>query len=458
MAGSPCVSFFFRQQLPLFKEIVVPRKYVSNTLAKSLKFGGLAAASPLQATFTLSFQAGSANESRMCNGNMYVFQKAVSEDPRVQGVIAKTGALISCHAGRETSNFTVQCRPEDASTVAAVLADCIQKPPNAEAVARVAQAALDGFYDEEMDPLVRTKNHLHDQCYQMHPLGNTPSGTTDGLRNVTGESVAEFVSDNLTSARAALTVVSEDPEALGKLIAKEFEVLAEGEAQQPQYNRYIGGQQTENNEWYPYTHRSIAFRTNGWAGEDNLKLSLLQHMWGKWSKNDGIATASRPGRVAAVSYDQHAFIGLDSFNYRYRSTGLVGVTMKEKPNKSNWDRGDGYGQREIVKTLTSTTHLLNNEELDTAKSQFKTDVLRRRDNPVSCTQDMGEQLLNIDAYAYADMNAMFQAVNDVTVDNIMDTCENFLHYADHAISAVGCHSKPNDYGQWMRHETRFWRM
>lgn len=239
------------------------------------------------------------------------------------------------------------------------------------------------------------------------------------LNNITDAHIQDFIRSTFHPNRIVLVGTGGvDHEHLVKIAADTYRDAPHAAAAAKTPSHYVGGADLRIVGTHE-THVALAFQgASLGAGKDFFATSVLQHILGG-SRNyfrEGVGrSASRLAR--ALEKNTGAIDELESFNYSYSDSGIVGVSGVAH---------SGHGAK-LLNVLTSTLSGVKNvekEEVDRARNQFKATVLQNIERRLPLLEFVGTSVLATGKAVTPE--DFVKNVDNVTVDDIRNAAKKIL--------------------------------
>ncbi|KAJ6544141.1 Metalloenzyme, LuxS/M16 peptidase-like protein [Mycena capillaripes] len=395
------------------------------------------------ATVGVWIDAGSRAETDATNGTAHFLEHMAFKGTgkRTQHAleleVENIGAHLNAYTSREQTVYYAKSFRKDVPTAVDIISDILQnsKLENA-AIERERDVILreQQEVDKQMEEVVF--DHLHSIAFQHQPLGRTILGPKANILSIKRDDLDAYIKTNYTADRMVLVGAGGvDHAELVKLAEKHFSSLPVSPkpirfgAAAHSKPAFVGSEVRLRDDELGAAHIAIAVEGVGWSSPDYFPMMVLQSIFGNWDRSLGSAPhlSSKLSEIVSSHSLANSFM---SFSTSYADTGLWGIYLVSE-NLMNLDDLSHFTLREWTRMSIDP----KNVEVERAKSQLKAGLLLGLDGTTAIAEDIGRQLVTTGRR----MSPMQieQAVDAVTLEDVIRCARKYLWDKDIAIAAVG---------------------
>jgi len=402
-----------------------PATLRTSALPNGLRIATLSSNSPV-ASVGIFVDSGSRYETSRNAGASHFLQKFITSETlqidsalRLTRTIEGMNANYQASAGREQIYYGGELPAENANDFAAVLFDVVSPVINEYEVIDKRHTVEREVHEIEANPKLLINELVHQEAYRNHGLGQSLHAPLFNLHNITDHHLREFFNGTFQPNRMVLVGTGGvEHEHLVKVAADTFTGIRDFPVMPKEASPYLGGSDLRIAGSHE-THLALAFQGASLnSGKDFFATSVLQHLLGggRVYFKEGVGrSASRLNR--ALESNRSYIDELESFNYSYSDSGLIGVTGIAHPGHAG----------ELLKVVTSTLSGLKNVEkadVDRARQQFKASVLQNVDRRLPLLEFVGTNVLATGKAVTPE--DFVKNVDNVTVDDIRNAAKKIL--------------------------------
>ncbi|KAF7301050.1 hypothetical protein MIND_00668900 [Mycena indigotica] len=395
------------------------------------------------ATVGVWIDAGSRAETDATNGTAHFLEHMAFKGTgkRTQhGLeleVENIGAHLNAYTSREQTVYYAKSFRKDVPVAVDIISDILQNSKlEAGAIERERDVILreQQEVDKQMEEVVF--DHLHSVAFQRQPLGRTILGPKANILSIKRDDLDAYIKTNYAADRMVLVGAGGvDHGELVKLAEKHFSGLPTsptpirlGTSSQPKPS-FVGSEVRLRDDELGLAHIAIAVEGVGWSSPDYFPMMVLQSIFGNWDRSLGSAPhlSSRLSSIISSNNLANSFM---SFSTSYSDTGLWGIYLVSE-NLMNLDDLSHFTLREWARMSISPTSV----EVERAKSQLKAGLLLGLDGTTAIAEDIGRQIVTTGRRMSPQQTE--QAVDAVTVDDIIRVAKKYLWDKDIAMAAIG---------------------
>ncbi|KAJ7911037.1 Metalloenzyme, LuxS/M16 peptidase-like protein [Mycena leptocephala] len=395
------------------------------------------------ATVGVWIDAGSRAETDATNGTAHFLEHMAFKGTgkrnqhALELEVENIGAHLNAYTSREQTVYYAKSFRKDVPTAVDIISDILQnsKLENA-AIERERDVILreQQEVDKQMEEVVF--DHLHSVAFQRQPLGRTILGPKANILSIKRDDLDAYIKTNYTADRMVLVGAGGvDHAELVKLAEKHFSSLPVspnpirlgGSAHSK--HSFVGSEVRLRDDELGAAHIAIAVEGVGWSSPDYFPMMVLQSIFGNWDRSLGSAPhlSSQLSHIISSNNLANSFM---SFSTSYADTGLWGIYLVSE-NFMNLDDLTHFTLREWTRMSMDPKHV----EVERAKSQLKAGLLLGLDGTTAIAEDIGRQLVTTGRRMSP--LQIEQAVDAVTLDDVVRVAKKYLWDKDVAIAAVG---------------------
>ncbi|CAK5275878.1 unnamed protein product [Mycena citricolor] len=351
--------------------------------------------------------------------------------------VENIGAHLNAYTSREQTVYYAKSFRKDVPAAVDIISDILQNSKlEASAIERERDVILreQQEVDKQLEEVVF--DHLHSVAFQHQPLGRTILGPKANILSLKQDDLSSYIKTNYTADRMVLVGAGGvDHAELVKLAEQHFSSLPVslnpirlgGSAHAK--NNFVGSEVRLRDDELGAAHIAIAVEGVGWSSPDYFPMMVLQSIFGNWDRSLGSAShlSSRLSHAISSNNLANSFM---SFSTSYADTGLWGIYLVSE-NFMNLDDLTHVTLREWARMSISPTSV----EVERAKSQLKAGLLLGLDGSTAIAEDIGRQLVTSGRRMSPQQTE--QAVDAVSVDDVMRVAKKYLWDKDFALAAVG---------------------
>lgn len=436
------------------------------------------------ATVGLWLDVGTKNETRQSNGILHVLNEAnfqgTSTHPdrkALAAAIDDIGGHLMTKVGREHSYVAVKVARENVQKAVGILTDVVRNNNYTDATVSEAKVLAEKRRqqsDELVDDLVM--DNLHICAYdatQDGGLGLSVNGSEAGIANVTPATLREFKAKQITGPRMSLIGAGAVKHSELEQYAQQFlgDMDATNNKSLP-CTRYVGGDYRLWNLRMKTAHLAFAFETMGAASGDVLALELATHIFGNFHRSQHelgnhaihrtmkVFSSMDFGTPTNTPMPEQGIESVTSFYEKYEDSGLAGMVINCRP----WQTGPGwagnlqdYLQYTMLEWARLAQKMVQEQELDQAKVNMKSQLLFNQDGSTNSFEDIGKQ---VQLYGRrVPLEELFARVDDITPTNTWEVLQHYYYARRPVVSMYGYIYLIPDYcsiGNWWTSRTGGW--
>ncbi|KAJ7131633.1 Metalloenzyme, LuxS/M16 peptidase-like protein [Mycena crocata] len=395
------------------------------------------------ATVGVWIDAGSRAETDATNGTAHFLEHMAFKGTgrRTQHAleleVENIGAHLNAYTSREQTVYYAKSFRKDVPTAVDIISDILQNSKlETSAIERERDVILreQQEVDKQLEEVVF--DHLHSVAFQHQPLGRTILGPKANILSIKRDDLASYIKTNYTADRMVLVGSGGvDHAELVKLAEKHFSSLPVspkpirlGSIAHPKPT-FVGSEVRLRDDELGAAHIAIAVEGVGWSSPDYFPMMVLQSVFGNWDRSLGSAPhlSSRLSHIIGSNSLANSFM---SFSTSYADTGLWGIYLVSE-NFMNLDDLTHFTLREWTRMSIAPTEV----EVERAKSQLKAGLLLGLDGTTAIAEDIGRQLVT--SGRRMSPQQIEQAVDAVSVEDIIRVAKKYLWDKDFALAAVG---------------------
>nr|CCA17860.1 mitochondrialprocessing peptidase subunit beta puta [Albugo laibachii Nc14] len=395
------------------------------------------------ATINISINAG----TRYANGaTALLFERMLltgtkkRSHEQLEKKIIELGGRLSTHTDRERTVLSAHVHKKDVNAAMQILGEVLQPTgwnsaaltAEAQALAEHIRVTRSGFSKSLVF------DHLHQTAFMDSDLGNSLVGKDTDVFKVTLDDLESYHSANITADRVVVAGAGAiDHSELVQLAEKALGMLPAAKTSlDHKPSLFVGSDVRIKNDYIPLAHVAIAFEAFDWTSKHYFPTKLMQVLIGKWDRC-GSAGLNASSKLAQAVAEQDLARSFATFNLNYSDTGLFGVYAIADQYKTNdlmW-----Y----VMESLVRLVHRTTDEEVESAKSQLKANLLLNLDNTSEISDDIGRQMLAFGKrLSLAETLSQIDAVDAASV---RATADEIINDKEHALSAIGSIHELPDY-------------
>ncbi|KAJ7367591.1 Metalloenzyme, LuxS/M16 peptidase-like protein [Mycena albidolilacea] len=395
------------------------------------------------ATVGVWIDAGSRAETDATNGTAHFLEHMAFKGTgkRTQHAleleVENIGAHLNAYTSREQTVYYAKSFRKDVPAAVDIISDILQNSKlENSAIERERDVILreQQEVDKQLEEVVF--DHLHSVAFQQQPLGRTILGPKANILSIKRDDLDAYIKTNYTADRMVLVGAGGvDHGELVKLAEKHFSSLPVssnpirfGAASQDKPS-FVGSEVRLRDDELGAAHIAIAVEGVGWSSPDYFPMMVLQSVFGNWDRSLGSAPhlSSKLSDIIASNGLANSFM---SFSTSYADTGLWGIYLVSE-NFMNLDDLTHFTLREWTRMSIEPTSV----EVERAKSQLKAGLLLGLDGTTAIAEDIGRQLVTTGRRMSP--LQIEQAVDAVSVEDIIRVAKKYLWDKDFAMAAVG---------------------
>jgi len=367
--------------------------------------------------------------------------------------VENIGGHLNAYTSREQTVFYTKVFKNDVPQGLNILADIIQ---NSE-ISRQNIENERGVILREMEEVNSqieevVFDRLHETAFRENALGRTILGPVENIQKLTQEDIKEYIASHYTAGR--MVIAGSGPIEHEELVSLAQELFGDLPSEpsngiQPYKEpaRFTGSEIQIREDFYDLAHVAYAFPTCGWTDPDSMPLMVMQAMLGQWEKGSaaGAGKNSMSQLVANLSKMDIATSCM-SFHTQYSDTGLFGVYTKSHPY------GLEHTTYDVTQEITRFCYEVDEERLEAARNQLKTNVLHQLDGTTSTCEEIGRQMLTYGRRIHP--SEMLARIDSVDVNAVKAAANRFFYDRDFARCSIGPIYELPDYN-WTRRRT-YW--
>uniref|UniRef100_A0A183BP07 Cytochrome b-c1 complex subunit 2, mitochondrial n=1 Tax=Globodera pallida TaxID=36090 RepID=A0A183BP07_GLOPA len=429
------------------------------------------------ATIGVWLNAGSRSESVANSGVSALFEGLVHKGSKkrnslqLQTELAKLGAHLRSFTSREHSAFFVECLKSDTDKVVELLADAVLNV-NTEAskIEEQRAVALDRLEKAEKGNIRGSVfDNLHATAFQGTPLGLSPLGTTNSLKEMTKETVTNFVDDILKASGMVLTAVGGvDHEKISKLAEQHFGHLGNSYARKvlphvaPMNHtghenihtrgyRFSGGEFHYRDDYYPAMYGAVAVEGIGRGHLDYVAMLVANSCVGKWDRSFA-ASFNAPSPVIQNVASNDDLLAFENFNISYDITGLFGFYIVMKGED---DDLSGSATRAVLRAYKHLAMGITEEEVDGAKNALKTNLFLGLEDNSQLANHIALEVLS--SGKITPLHELERRIHFVNAGAVKEAVSRHVYDRDIAVAAIGRIEAFTPYFE-LRYAMSWWRL
>jgi predicted Zn-dependent peptidase len=247
-----------------------------DTLANGVRVLTIAMPHLASASVSVFVRAGSAHETRRCNGISHVVEHMVFKGTRerdrrrINLEAERLGAEVNAHTDKDHTAFHMSGLAPHAAHYVRMLGDLVQNAtfPGDE-FERERQVLLAEYTEDEDDALSLAFKLFDRACFGLHPFGQPVIGTRRNIEQFTREQLAEHVQRLYTGTNVIVAAAGplDGPEIVAA--AREaFGALPAGEPNRVPPPEYAGGLASRHVSGTGQAHLVLGFPIARLAGDD----------------------------------------------------------------------------------------------------------------------------------------------------------------------------------------------
>ncbi|GMG37462.1 unnamed protein product [Ambrosiozyma monospora] len=353
--------------------------------------------------------------------------------------VENCGSHLNAYTSRENTVYYAKSLKDDIPRAVDILSDILTRS-KLEKMAIEKERPVIIRESEEVDKMYDEVifDRLHEVVFKGQPLGRTILGPLDNIRSITQADLKNYIKTNYKGDRMVLVGTgSVDHEELVSLAEKSFGHVPISENPVPlgapkgSLPVFYGDEVKITDESLPNTYMALCVEGCSWSSPDYFKALVVQAIVGNWDRATNNSATPLAKSVTKTLNGEPQCNSYMSFSTSYSDTGLWGIYVvidKEADCKGVVDsilkewgrlrRGD-----------------INDEEIETAKSQLKGSLLMSLDGTTAIAEDIGRQLVTTGRRLSPD--DIFNIVNNITKADVIDWCDRYLNKKPIGMAALG---------------------
>ncbi|KAJ7638191.1 Metalloenzyme, LuxS/M16 peptidase-like protein [Roridomyces roridus] len=395
------------------------------------------------ATVGVWIDAGSRAETDATNGTAHFLEHMAFKGTgrrsqhALELEVENIGAHLNAYTSREQTVYYAKSFRKDVPAAVDIISDILQNSKlEPAAIERERDVILreQQEVDKQLEEVVF--DHLHSVAFQHQPLGRTILGPKANILSIKRDDLDSYIKTNYTADRMVLVGAGGvDHSELVKLAEKHFsslpvspKPLALGSSAGRQTS-FVGSEVRLRDDELGAAHIAVAVEGVGWSSPDYFPMLVLQSIFGNWDRSLGSAShlSSRLSHIISSNNLANSFM---SFSTSYADTGLWGIYLVSE-NFMNLDDLLHFTLKEWTRMSLGPQSV----EVERAKSQLKAGLLLGLDGSTAIAEDIGRQLVT--SGRRMSPLQIEQAVDAVSVDDIVRVAKKYLWDKDFAMAAVG---------------------
>ncbi|ODV59347.1 mitochondrial processing peptidase ASCRUDRAFT_37617 [Ascoidea rubescens DSM 1968] len=421
-----------------------------SVLANGLTVASQSVPYALTATVGVWIDSGSRSEDSKNNGVAHFLEHLAFKGTQTRSQrdleleIENIGSHLNAYTSRENTVYYAKTLQPNINHSLEILSDILTK-------SSLATNAI----DRERDVIIRESeevgkmydevifDHLHAVAYKNNSLGRTILGPIENICSLQRNDLVEYIKENYKGDRMVLVGTgSVNHDELCEFANKSFGHLLKSKIPnvfgQPKTIKTHSFPDFNSDEIkikessLPETYMALAVEGTSWNSPDYFTALVCQALAGNWNRSVPVNNGS-PGIQIAIGTGHHGeplANSYMSFSTSYIDTGLWGMYITT----------DGIENYKLIQAILNHWKELKKgmfykHQFETAKSQLKASLLVSVDGTTALAEDIGRQMVNTGKILSPE--EVFDSVNKITEDNVVDWFNKKLGAGKLAIAALG---------------------
>lgn len=361
--------------------------------------------------------------------------------------IQNLGGSFSGKVTREHTIYKLDVLKSDVGKAVELLADIIQNPNlDDNAVAAERSAVVGGNLGYLTGAESDVSEHLHEAAFHNSGLGRPLNGG-DSAANLNKGDLQAFLQSNYTGDRFVIAGAGNvEHKQLAELVERHFVSAAGTGKSRSEQTVFVGSDKRIRMDSFKRASVSLAFKSYGHDDANVYPLLVMQKLLGQWNRL-GLSQLNSASKLAQEVAEHEIAHSFHAFNNFYRDTGLFGVHIVADDNKLD------DAMHVAIGNMVRLCHNVSDEEVERAKAQLTTTMLRLQDSPSGAADFLARQISNFGRRVSRDET--IARIAAITTADVKHTANNVINDEDHALAAIGPIFELPDYN-WIRRRS-YWQ-